>query len=482
MNENKRHRPSLRFKLIAGLILLAVFFVLLEYTVRKLYEPVREFYTGGDPDLARLTYSILEDDPDLIWKLQGGLEVKHPRTGRKMRTNALGYRGPEFKMEKETETARVVFLGGSPLFGMGLAEDETIPALLGKRLAGVLPGRQVEVINLAVPGYSSFQGANQAEQLLTEMEPDAVVVGFGLADAGIVNYTDAQVQHSIPKVQRLFGGLKKFLGWSRLFQLIRNLFRSKESRNILGRTSFAGGGDIRITARVPPEPFRANLLRILRKVREAGGHPVLLDANLVNGYARGPLEEIAGQEGVPLLRMRAILEKAFPGGAYTLEGQPKPRRILGLQISGIPGDAASAAESAFLFTVPLGRIRHPPLNRLHINDNGEYLDRQAGDGIFTARFEDDGTRNFEFAPANRMLVDQTSGIYQLFLNNNTFYPLPPPEALEDTGLYYSPVIDFSRPSFGDGLMDFSATLPNEQGARLIAEALVPPVREILKRK
>lgn len=472
---DKKNGSRLWFKLIAGLIVAVTFFLVIEYTVSVLYEPERDVYPGFDSDLAAFNYGIFVDDSDYIRRLRPDFETKHPRTRKIICTNSRGYRGPEFSDDKKEKTKRVVFLGDDSLFGMGLAEEDTVPNLL----KAMTSDRDIETINFAVPGYTSFHGSLQAKELLPDLKPDVVVIGFGFTDAALTNYTDAQVQASIPGAQGLLITLEKFLGWSKLYELMRNKFRSREARNLLGQTRFNGNGGLEITARVPPDEFRANITSIIASARASGSRCVLLDPNLANYFAADCLKAIADAEAVPLLSARGILEEKAPAGEFKLGDARRYQRHMAIQIRGFPKDMDDSLRSPFLVKVPLGCVRFPVApGRSFFVDDGTQGDRKAGDGLFTAIIIDEGERDFEFAPSMKILMSQEM-TRQMFLNEEFFYRLPPVESLEENGIYYSPVMEFRKPAFHEYLMKFNSTLPNAEGARAITEALTPVVIKIL---
>jgi lysophospholipase L1-like esterase len=87
--------------------------------------------------------------------------------------NADGFRGPPARAEKPPGTLRVVALGDSTTYGMGVCVDETWVA----RLAHELP--RIEALDLGVIGFSAFQGARLLEGRGLVYRPDVVVAAFG---------------------------------------------------------------------------------------------------------------------------------------------------------------------------------------------------------------------------------------------------------------------------------------------------------------
>lgn len=105
------------------------------------------------------------------------IEENYPRRGRHTyRTNALGFRGPEWSEAKAPGTVRGVVIGDSMVFGSGVDDDDTIDATLASRLRRTHAATTIEVLNLGVegtnlPGYVElFRAATQ------RLAPDFVVL------------------------------------------------------------------------------------------------------------------------------------------------------------------------------------------------------------------------------------------------------------------------------------------------------------------
>ena len=94
--------------------------------------------------------------------------------GKRVTINARGYRGHELSLPRPTDRTRVVVLGDSIAFGLGVADRETFADLLEERDNGIEAG------NLAVQGY----GPDQALLVLLgeglRAQPDVVVLAFCL--------------------------------------------------------------------------------------------------------------------------------------------------------------------------------------------------------------------------------------------------------------------------------------------------------------
>jgi len=131
------------------------------------------------PFVERLT-SLFVPDAELGWKHRAGAEDTY--WGTRVRINSHGMRGPERGPTKAAGVRRVLVLGDSVVFGLGLEDDaETLPAALERELAE-RTGLAVECLSAAVCGWSTWQHQRFLETEGERWEPDLVLLGFVLND------------------------------------------------------------------------------------------------------------------------------------------------------------------------------------------------------------------------------------------------------------------------------------------------------------
>jgi lysophospholipase L1-like esterase len=183
---------SLSKKLLFSLITVTLFFSAAEGLARLLFAPL-------DPQLHRehveiirtLGLQALNDtmvaDPYLFWALKPGLRGKliegHLRDSAirfTLSTGSLGLRGAEVPRRKTG--FRILALGDSTTFGLGVDDDQTWPAIL-QSLLRERSRKEVEVLNAGVPGYTSFQGLRWLRSRGLSLQPDLVLATFGFNDA-----------------------------------------------------------------------------------------------------------------------------------------------------------------------------------------------------------------------------------------------------------------------------------------------------------
>jgi len=95
--------------------------------------------------------------------------------GTSVRTDSLGCRiGPP----APDSSRRILFIGDSMIFGTGLSDSLTIPALLQKAVNERYPERPAQVINAGVPGYDFRQYIHQTQRLNAALHPSLILIGI----------------------------------------------------------------------------------------------------------------------------------------------------------------------------------------------------------------------------------------------------------------------------------------------------------------
>lgn len=101
-------------------------------------------------------------------------------------TNSLGYRGPEVSAGKSPGTFRILGLGDSVMWGLGVQERDTTLRVLEQVLQtryGESKGVRFEAVNTAVSGYSNYQELVTLQRYGLPLCPDMVILGFVFNDS-----------------------------------------------------------------------------------------------------------------------------------------------------------------------------------------------------------------------------------------------------------------------------------------------------------
>ena len=206
------------------------------------------------------------EDPVLFWKLRPNATFGFD--GTPVRSNSLGFRTPEVKREPTEGTCRLLYLGDSTTFGWQVEQRERYSDVLQRMLESVYPRRPFETINLAVPGFSSFQAKRALETVGRHYRPNFVVVSIGINDQQPAqDFPDEEVASRVAKPHHLH----RLLCHSRIYQLLRTIVRAGVVRGDGAGTSL----------RVPPDAYGRNLAAIADLCREIKAEPIIL------AFARG---------------------------------------------------------------------------------------------------------------------------------------------------------------------------------------------------
>ena len=183
---------SLAKKLIFSLIPVVLLCIAAEGIARLLIPPLdTQLHRENEQIIKTLGLPALNEamipDPVLFWSLKPGLKGKlieghiaETAIRFTLSTNSRGLRGPEIPRKKGD--FRILALGDSTTFGLGVDDDQTWPAALERALREKTR-RPFEVINAGVPGYTAFQGLCYLRDRGLSLDPDLVLATFGFNDA-----------------------------------------------------------------------------------------------------------------------------------------------------------------------------------------------------------------------------------------------------------------------------------------------------------
>lgn len=111
-------------------------------------------------------------DPDLFWTLRPNLNTEFK--GVRVLTNRIGLRSREV-VPKADHEFRILSLGESATFGVGMPNDQTYTALIPQYLQNEIPSRRFTAFNAGTPAWSSFQSMKYLELHGLNLKPDLVL-------------------------------------------------------------------------------------------------------------------------------------------------------------------------------------------------------------------------------------------------------------------------------------------------------------------
>jgi lysophospholipase L1-like esterase len=268
--------------------------------------------------------TIFESDPLLLWRLKPNLDhVVWDFTV--VTTNASHLRDVDPQRElapKQPGTLRILCLGDSVTFGYRVpavwpekpAEYDSewlpYPMLLEKHLRAANPGRSIEIITMAVPGYTSHQGLAWLRRDVNRLDPDLIMVSFGWND---VSFSDAPDRETIDTGWRAVG-LRWLIDHSQAFAHATRWLRSQQP---------AAAEIPRPVTRVSEREYLDNFQEFIRLAKANGIKIFILpapyrdrttnppEAALMEKY-RAALRSLAEQNEVPFLEVLELTEAAYP--------------------------------------------------------------------------------------------------------------------------------------------------------------------------
>jgi lysophospholipase L1-like esterase len=230
------------------------------------------------------------------------------RTRWSVQTSSRGFRTDEFGARAAPGVVRVVVLGDSSTFGWGVEQFEAYPERLRGALAARLglPAEGIEVLNLGVPGYSTFQGRELLERVGLALAPDLVVWSY-LSNDGAATGEDDEASYA--RRAGAAGALLEILHASRAFEALESWIAVARAR-------------LRPTA--PPDPrdpaqrnvpnyrVAAGNVRAAVGAARAAGVPIALVGQCIRGAPAQVMAEVAHETGTPFLDATALLDEAIP--------------------------------------------------------------------------------------------------------------------------------------------------------------------------
>ncbi|MEW6073851.1 MAG: SGNH/GDSL hydrolase family protein [Planctomycetota bacterium] len=195
---------SWRHRLLAVALSLLVALLAGEVLVRVLV---------GAPLPERLPLLMMRANRHRGWMMVPGRD--HYTYQHRVHVNAHGLRGPEIG-PKAPGTVRVLALGDSLVYGQGVADDATIPALLESTLVARDPqARRWEVINGGHRAYDTRQELGLVEELATELQPDIVLLFWFWNDV-IERDIETTYERLSARGEVAFDTGDRLQGWSRV--------------------------------------------------------------------------------------------------------------------------------------------------------------------------------------------------------------------------------------------------------------------------
>ena len=247
--------------------------------------------------------TIFDGDPLRFWRVRPNLDrVIWDYTV--VSTNEQGLRHVGPVEPKREGSRRIVTVGDSVAFGYRIPvvfperpenydrEALPYPLAMERDLRAANPDRDIEVVNLAVPGYSSHQGLAWLRDEIKPLKPDLVIACFGWNDINLRAATDRE---SMP-TDWYHVTLRRIGSAS---QAVSHLVRWRRAGRPANAAPLAGP-----VLRVPIEDYVENFLEIA-KLADAHGASVAVVGPVYRDSTSNP------EEGERMTRQRDALRTAM---------------------------------------------------------------------------------------------------------------------------------------------------------------------------
>ncbi|MCP3915631.1 MAG: hypothetical protein GY711_08760 [bacterium] len=310
--------------------------------------------------------AVARFDPSLGWsnRPHASERLAWSSMDYQVEVNATGFRDIERAEQKPDGVRRVVLLGDSVAWGWGVDADERFGDMLDERL-----GEDVEVLNLACPGYGTDQQYWTLLDRGLAYEPDVVVVVFVLNDVFEARY-DKRYKMSKPRFTLQADG-----GWQVENRPVEASTSSSWFRSVR-RTAVAqsallawatGRGDPTKLGPPTPKTYRPRTPESLAPVRAAADS--IRDPKGVTYFLLEQIAELCADEGIELITTlvphkhdQYLYEPDFPRPGDLVEGGYRTHATQCLEeVGSTVGFPVIPLDTAFLREVDKGM-------RLHVGD------------------------------------------------------------------------------------------------------------------
>lgn len=265
--------------------------------------------------------TIFEGDPLLLWRLKPNLDhVVWDFTV--LSTNAQHLRSDRPLQKKQAGAIRIVCLGDSVTFGYRVPtvwpdkpndydrQALPYPMLLEKELRMANPNKQIEVVTMAVPGYSSHQGLAWLRREIDSLKPDLLTISFGWNDASLSDVTDSEAI----KTNWQAVTVRWLVDHSQAFAHATHWLRARQPPS---------ARVVRPAPRVSEQNYLHNMMAMAQLGRQKQAAVIMLaapyrdkvtnpaEAALMQRYRAG-LRSVSGQNGLPFLELPELTEAGYP--------------------------------------------------------------------------------------------------------------------------------------------------------------------------
>jgi lysophospholipase L1-like esterase len=173
----QRFVRSRGFKLALFLSLQVVAVLVVLEILARIADPLGISYY---PETAKFFDHAVREEP-IGYRFPPNLEDRF--WGAQVSFNTLGMRDREVDVEPAADEFRILVMGDSWPFGLGVDDEHTVPRLLEDRLNETLGGDlRFRTLNMGIPSYNTEQELIRLEELGLRLQPRLVLLVFAVND------------------------------------------------------------------------------------------------------------------------------------------------------------------------------------------------------------------------------------------------------------------------------------------------------------
>jgi len=408
---------------------------------KRLYLPDRDLIMRMRPH-ARIVYRRLAAFPGA-------------RNNYEVRTNARGFRTPDFLEKKAPGVFRIVCLGDSSTFGMNVEAKDAYPQILHRLLNEFHPGR-FEVLNLGSPGFSSRQGLELIRREVLSLQPDLVIFAYGTNDRFWKRRTtdDDLIRLNQSFIGGVIRGTTDTLDHLYLFRLLERI-----AGRILQALELYDG--LYGVFRVPIEGTAKSIDTSQELLARQGISFLVLNNDFFGTDVTSGIEMGVRRNRLDYLNMQSLFERVRAKRARDIGRAlrlPQPNPPKGMSLMRVQA-SAEAREVMLEYQLGPGMARGET-SMMVLHDDGREGDHVAKDGLWSVLVHaPPGSRinYFYWGRREGKRVKEFEDAYPPAISSR--HAIVPASGVGD--------ID----TFGDFGLFSDSTHPNEEGHRLISRAL-----------
>lgn len=241
--------------------------------------------------------------PSKVIRQYGRLE------GIPIRINNIGFRGPDFEVERPRDRFRIVAMGGSSTFGFYDRDEHTYPYLLEHRLRLSLPAHEIDVLNAGIPHADTGNVIAMLRDEILDYRPDVITMYAAYNNAGQVKAT-TRLQ-SLSRWMHVHS--VTYMGLRLATSKVLGVTLGVGARGWAGHLACASPAYIARQRELHVPTYHSDIVTFVELVRSAGATPILIRQPMTSRLSTGSTVPALSYEG----EIAYLSDRLRSGGCIT---------------------------------------------------------------------------------------------------------------------------------------------------------------------